>query len=95
MVKVTFTLDEETVGSLRKAARRLDQPQSAVVRAAIRDYAGRVGRPSERERQRLLRVLDDVIARLPDRMPPRVREELAEIRASRRHGGRRHRVAEP
>jgi len=40
-------------------------------------------------------VLDDVIARLPDRMSARVRAELAEIRASRRHGGRHHSVAEP
>lgn len=95
MVKVTFTLDDGTVGCLRDTARRLDQPQSAVVRAAIRDYASRVGRPSERERRRLLRVLDDVIARLPDRMSARVRAELAEIRASRRHGGRHHSVAEP
>jgi len=95
MVKVTFTLDDETVGCLRDTARRLEQAQSAVVRAAIRDYSSRVGRPSERERRRLLRVLDDVIARLPDRMPARVRAELAEIRASRRHGGRRHSVAEP
>ena len=95
MVKVTFTLDEETVGCLRKTARRLDQAQSAVVRAAVRDYAGRVGRLSESERRRLLRILDGVIARLPDRMPARVRAELAEIRDARRRVGRRHRVREP
>jgi hypothetical protein len=93
-VKVTFTLDEETVGCIRSTARRLAQPQSAVVRAAVREYAGRVGRLSDHERRRLLRVLDGVIARLPDRMPARVRAELAELRAARRLSGRRRQDGE-
>jgi len=54
-VKVTFTLDRETVGRLRQASERLSKPKSAVVREAIHDFSERVGRLSERERLRELR----------------------------------------
>jgi predicted transcriptional regulator len=37
MVKVTFTLDDQTVARLRQAAARLNRPQSQVVRDAVRD----------------------------------------------------------
>ncbi|MCL4847828.1 MAG: ribbon-helix-helix protein, CopG family [Acidobacteria bacterium] len=32
MVKITFTLDDDTVASLKRAAERLAMPRSAVVR---------------------------------------------------------------
>ena len=90
MVKVTFTLDETTVSQLRQAASRLNQPQSAVVREAIQDYAQRIGRLSEQERQRMLKVFDEVVPRIPRRAAWQVDAELAAIRRARRHGGRRH-----
>jgi Ribbon-helix-helix protein, copG family len=90
MVKVTFTLDDETVATLRRTAARLDKPQSQVVREAVRDYADRVGRLSERERVRMLAALDAIVRRRPTRTPGEVDRELREIRAARRSGGRRH-----
>jgi predicted transcriptional regulator len=88
-VKVTFTLDAETVARLRQSAERLARPKSEVVREAIRDFSERIGRLSEKERQRQLRILDEIAARGPSRPVARVETELREIRASRRRGGRR------
>lgn len=90
MVKATFTLDEETVQALRTAAERLRQPQSAVVRSAIRDYAARLGRLSEQERSRLLAIFDRLVPAIPARSRNAVDQEIAAIRASRRRGGRLH-----
>ena len=41
MVKVTFTLDDDTVARLRRIAARARKPQSLVVREAIAEYAAR------------------------------------------------------
>ncbi len=90
MVKITVTLDEDTVARLRRAAARLDRPQSHVVRDAIREYSERVGRLSDEERRRLLDVLDRLLPTVPRRPLSEVKAELAAIRAARRHGGRRH-----
>jgi len=90
MVKVTFTLDEQTVARLRQAAARLNKPQSQVVREAVHDYADRAGRLSERERVQMLAALDTIARRRPTRTATDVDRELREIRASRRTGGRRH-----
>jgi hypothetical protein len=90
MVKVTFTLDEETIARLRRSAARLAKPQSQVVREAIRDYAGRVGRLSEPERLRLLRVFDEVTPAIPVRPARAVDAELRALSRARRAGGRRH-----
>jgi hypothetical protein len=90
MVKVTFTLDDDTVTRLRRSAERLGKPQSAVVRDAINDYAGRVGRLSDEERRRMLGVLDDLAVH-PARGARAVRAELESIRRARRQGGRRTR----
>jgi len=90
MVKVTFTLDDETVTRLRRSAARLAKPQSQVVREAIRDYASRVGRLSEQERLRLLRVFDEVTSAIPPQPARAVDAELRGLRRARRGGGRRH-----
>src|SRR2546428_12887236 len=90
MVKVTFTLDDQTVATLRRTAARLDKAQSQVVREAVRDYADRVGRLSERERVRMLAALDAIVRRRPTRTSGEVDRELREIRAARRSGGPRH-----
>ena len=45
---MTFTLDDVTVARLRRAAARLAKPRSQVVREAIREYADRIGKLSEK-----------------------------------------------
>jgi metal-responsive CopG/Arc/MetJ family transcriptional regulator len=89
-VKVTFTLDEATVGRLTETARRLAKPKSEVVREAIRDYHARNDRLSEAERKRMLRVLDQMMMRRPARSQSEVDREIAQIRADRKAGGRLH-----
>jgi hypothetical protein len=83
-------LDDQTVARLRRTAARLAEPQSKVVRDAIRDYADRVGRLSEHERLRLLSAIDAIAKRKPTRPGAEVDRELRGIRAARRAGGRRH-----
>jgi hypothetical protein len=87
-VKMTFSLDPETVGRLRQAAERLAKPQSTIVREAIHDFSDRVGRLSERERLRLLRVFDEVVPLVPPRPVSQVKKEIEEIRRARHAGGR-------
>ena len=87
-VKVTFTLDHDTVARLRQTSERLAKPQSAVVREAIHDFSERVGRLSERERLRQLQVFDEVMPRISARPPAEIRREIDEIRRARRAGGR-------
>ena len=89
MVKMTFTLDDETVAALNQSAQRLAKPRSAVVREAIREYGARAGRLSEEERRRMLRSIDAVMRTPPTRPRAAVERELAEIRRARRGGGRR------
>ena len=89
MVKVTFTLDDETVAALEQAAQRLGRPRSAVVREAIREYGARAGRLSEEERRRMLRAIDAVSKEPSTRPRAAVERELLDIRRARRGGGRR------
>ena len=86
--KVTFTLDRESVARLERTAERLGKPKSEVVREAIHDYHARLGRLSESERARLLRVFDEVVGRIPARPAREVDAELDRVRAARRAGGR-------
>lgn len=87
MIKVTFTLDEDTVARLRRAAARLAKPQSQVVREAIRDYEARSDRLSDEERQRLLDILDQMPP--PRRSAAEVDAEIREVRDARRQSGKR------
>lgn len=89
MVKATFSLDDETMERIRRAAERLKKPQSHVVREAVADYAARTDRLSERERLDLLGVLDGLAEVRPTRTARAVDDELGAIRAARRKGGRR------
>jgi hypothetical protein len=91
-IKLTFSLDAETVARLRQAAERLRLPQSQVVREAVAEYAARVGRLSEAERQALLRTFDRLVPLVPVRPARAVDDELRELRAARRRGGRRTRT---
>jgi predicted transcriptional regulator len=89
MVKMTFTLDDETVAALRQASERLAKPQSVIVREAIREYGARAGRLNEEERRRMLRSIDAVLTQPATRTVAAVERELRELRDSRRRGGRR------
>ena len=90
--KVTFTLDEQTIRRLQSAAERTKKPKSEVVREAIADYHERIGKLSEAERLRLLKIMEEIMASPPSRSQGEVEREIAEIRELRRRGGRRHRV---
>jgi predicted transcriptional regulator len=91
-VKVTFTLDEETIDSLSRTAARLAKPKSEVVREAIRQYEANSDRVSNAETQRRLRIIEEFMKLPPTRPQQEVDRELAEIRRARRHGGRLHRA---
>jgi hypothetical protein len=86
--KVTFTLDEETVRRIGDAAERLAKPKSQVVREAVEDYHSRIGRLSESERARMLKVFDALVPAIPARPQSEAEDELREIRRARRSGGR-------
>jgi hypothetical protein len=86
MPKVTFSLDEETVGTLRQAAQRTRKPQSLIVREAIAQYAAREDLLPNPERERLLGILRRIAKRPPTRPQAAVARELAAIRRSRRTG---------
>lgn len=89
MVKVTFSLDEATVAEIRRTAARLGLAQSHVVREAVAEYAARADRLSERERLRMLAVLDDLRQAPASRSAADVDAELRSLGAARRQGGRR------
>jgi predicted transcriptional regulator len=89
MVKVTFTLDDETVERLRRLATRLGRPQSQVVRESIREYEARSDKLSDDERRRMLEVLERITHAPPTRPQAEVDAELREIRVARRRWARR------
>jgi len=86
MPKLTFSLDEESVQTLRRVAERSRKPQSLIVREAIAQYAEREEVLSPEERDRLLGVLRRIKQRPATRSKSAVRDELQEIRRSRRAG---------
>lgn len=88
MIKVTFTLDEDSVGYLERMSDRLGIAKSQVVREAIRVYGEQMARLSGEERDRQLAVFDEVTRRIPDRPRPEVDAELRELRTARMSGGR-------
>jgi hypothetical protein len=87
--KVTFTLDRETVALIDDAAQRRKKAKSQIVREAVADYHSRIGRLSETERRRMLKVFDTLVPRIPSRPQREAEQELREIRRARRSGGRR------
>jgi hypothetical protein len=89
MLKVTFTVDEQTVTTLKRIAERMKKPQSVIFREAIQQYSEQADRLSSEERARLLAVMDRMKARKPTRTNADTDAELVEIRKSRRKGGRR------
>ena len=89
MIKVTFTLDDDTVSYLERTAERLSKAKSQVVREAIQLYGEQMGRLTEEERDRVVAVFDEVTEAIPDRRREEVTAELEEVRRARRTGGRR------
>jgi predicted transcriptional regulator len=89
MVKVTFTLDDVTVRTIRAIAARRQKPQSLVVREAVAAYARQEDRLDDAERARRLRVLDELMALPRGRRSADVDKELRAIRKARRIGWRR------
>ena len=86
MAKVTFSLDEDTVRTLRRVAERKRKPQSLVVREAVAEYAAREDKLPDEERQRRLDVLRDLKAQPATRSREDVDRELRELRKSRKAG---------
>jgi hypothetical protein len=89
VIKVTFTLDDETVAAIREIAQRRRKPQSLIVREAVAAYAVQEEKLDDGERVRRLRVLDDLAAQLHTRRQSEVDNELQQIRVGRRAGWRR------
>ena len=89
MVKVTYSLDDATVGRIRRTAARLGKPQSQVVREAVAEYDARTDRLSEAERLRMLEVLERLRNAPVARSRESVDAQIREIRATRREGWRR------
>jgi hypothetical protein len=90
MARVTFSLDDATVATLRRTAARLRKPQSQVVREAVADYAARSDRMTEAERLRMLELLEALRGKRPTRPAGDVDAELQALTRARRAGGRRH-----
>jgi predicted transcriptional regulator len=88
MVKVTYTLDDETVQRIRRVSSRLGKSHSLVVREAVKDYEARSDRLSDEERARLLAAFDELMPKIPRRSRAEIDAELAEIRRARRSGWR-------
>jgi metal-responsive CopG/Arc/MetJ family transcriptional regulator len=86
MVKVTVTLDENTITQLNDTARRLSKPKSEVVREAIGEYYTKSDRLTEAERVRIVGLLKEYARLPPTRSSAETDRELREIRAARRRG---------
>lgn len=86
MAKLTFSLDEDTVRTLRRVAEQKRKPQSLVVREAIVEYAAREDRLSDAERTRRLEVLRALASQPPTRAQSVVDRELRGVRRDRKAG---------
>ena len=84
MVKVTYTIDEETLARIRTTAARFKKPQSQIVREAVRHYAEHTDRLTGEERRERVQRIKAMMARPHTRTAKEVDAELAAIRASRR-----------
>lgn len=81
---MTFTLDDDTVAKLKRAAARHKKPQSWVVREAVADYAAKSDMLSPDEKARMLAVLERLRQAPIEKTSADVDREIAEIRATRR-----------
>lgn len=86
MAKMTFSLDDETVRTLRTIADRKQKPQSVIVREAIVEYAAKDEKLSDAERTRKLQIIRQLRSQPQTRDAAAVDKELAELRRSRKVG---------
>ena len=86
MAKMTFSLDDETVRTLRMIAERKQKPQSVVVREAIVEYAAKDEKLSDPERTRKLQLIRNLRSQAPTRDQADVDRELDDLRRSRKTG---------
>jgi hypothetical protein len=86
MAKLTFSLDDETVRTLRRVAELKRKPQSLVVREAIVEYAAREDTLPDDERARRLDVLRDLQSQAPTRPQRNVEREITGLRRARKAG---------
>jgi predicted DNA-binding protein len=89
VTKVTFSLDDETVGALRAIAERRKRPQSLIVREAIALYAARDEKLPDAERAHKLSVLERLASAPSARSDADVDQELGSLRRARGAGWRR------
>lgn len=89
MVKMTFTLDQTTVETLKRISKRLQKPQSYVLREAIGHYEPHAGQLSKEERKQRLALFDRVLSAIPKGPASAVDHELKQLRQSRRKGWQR------
>jgi len=94
MVKMTFTLDDITVETLKRIAKRLQKTQSFILREAICHYEPHAGQLSKAERKQRVALFDRLIATIPSRSATETDRELREQRLSRRKGWVRTRTKE-
>lgn len=92
MVKVTFSLDEATIATLKRTAARTRKPQSRVVREAVAEYGAKEDRLTPDEQKRMLDALERFSRTPITGTAADVKREIAEIRASRRAAGLRRPV---
>jgi Ribbon-helix-helix protein, copG family len=84
MAKMTFTLDDATVATLKRTAARQRKPQSWVVREAVTEYGAKEDRLTPEEQTRMLQAIDTLRRAPVTRTQADVDREIAEIRRSRR-----------
>jgi predicted transcriptional regulator len=89
MAKITFSVDEATIRTLKTTAERLRKSQSLVFREAIAEYAARAGRLTGEEQRQMLAVIDRMLRRSATRSAADVKREIREVRRARRQGGRK------
>lgn len=85
-VKMTFSLDEETVREINVMAARLAKPKSQVIREAVREYNLKTDRLSESEKRRMIKLLEEYAKQPQTRTQAEADRELRQIRRSRREG---------
>src|SRR5438105_15459473 len=87
--ELTLTLDEQTIQRIESTAERSGKAQSQVVQEAVAGYQAIPDRLTDAERQRMLKALDEMMRTPSPKTAGEVQQELEEIRAARRGGGRR------
>jgi hypothetical protein len=89
MVKMTLTLDITTIERLKRIAKRLQKPQSFILREAICHYERRADHLGKAERKQRIDLFDQLIAKIPSRPASETDTELQVQRLSRRKSWQR------